>query len=72
MSEQVVYTRPSGIYDGAVTGFCPGCLHSAAVKTILEVDLVPYLSGLKKLIVPFVRPKNPAQHRPAGRMKSNS
>jgi len=37
MSEQVVYTRPSGIYDGAVTGFCPGCLHSAAVKTILEV-----------------------------------
>ncbi len=37
MSEQVVYTRPSGIYDGAVTGFCPGCMHSAAVKTILEV-----------------------------------
>jgi fatty-acyl-CoA synthase len=32
------------------------------VKTILEVDLVPYLSGLKKLIVPWVRPKNPAQH----------
>jgi fatty-acyl-CoA synthase len=32
------------------------------VKTVLEVDLVPYLSGLKKLIVPFVRPKNPAQH----------
>ena len=32
------------------------------VKTILEVDLVPYLSGLKKLIVPLVRPKNPAQH----------
>ncbi len=37
MSEQVVYTRPSGIYDGAVTGFCPGCMHSAAVKAILEV-----------------------------------
>lgn len=32
------------------------------VKTVLEVDLVPYLSGLKKLIVPLVRPKNPAQH----------
>lgn len=32
------------------------------VKTVLEVDLVPYLSGLKKIIVPLVRPKNPAQH----------
>ena len=32
------------------------------VKTVLEVDLVPYLSGLKKVIVPFIRPKNPPQH----------
>ncbi len=32
------------------------------VKTVLEVDLVPYLSGLKKLIVPLVRPKNPVTH----------
>lgn len=32
------------------------------VKTVLEVDLVPYLSGLKKVIVPWVRPKNPPQH----------
>lgn len=32
------------------------------VKTVLEVDLVPYLSGLKKLIVPLVRPKNPVVH----------
>ena len=32
------------------------------VKTVLEVDLVPYLSGLKKIIVPLIRPKNPPQH----------
>jgi len=32
------------------------------VKTVLEVDLVPYLSGLKKVIVPWIRPKNPASH----------
>ena len=32
------------------------------VKTVLEVDLVPYLSGLKKVIVPLIRPKNPVQH----------
>ncbi len=32
------------------------------VKTVLEVDLVPYLSGLKKLIVPLIRPKNPSKH----------
>ena len=32
------------------------------VKTVLEVDLVPYLSGLKKVIVPWIRPKNPKQH----------
>ncbi|RYI20349.1 MAG: acyl-CoA synthetase, partial [Acetobacteraceae bacterium] len=36
--------------------------YAPSVKTILEVDLVPYLSGLKKLIVPLVRPKNPVQH----------
>jgi fatty-acyl-CoA synthase len=36
--------------------FAPG------VKTVLEVDLVPYLSGLKKYIVPWVRPKNPVPH----------
>jgi fatty-acyl-CoA synthase len=29
---------------------------------VLEVDLVPYLSGLKKVIVPWVRPKNPVNH----------
>jgi fatty-acyl-CoA synthase len=33
------------------------------VKTVLEVDLVPNLAGLKRLIVPWVRPKNPKQHR---------
>ena len=33
-----------------------------SVKTVLEVDLVPYLSGLKKLIVPLIRPKNPTNH----------
>src|SRR5690606_11108491 len=32
------------------------------VKTVLEVDLLTYLTGLKKLIVPLVRPKNPASH----------
>ncbi|MDX5401718.1 MAG: acyl-CoA synthetase [Rhodobacterales bacterium] len=32
------------------------------VRTVLEVDLVPYLSGLKKVIVPWIRPKNPPQH----------
>ncbi|ABD55830.1 acyl-CoA synthetase [Jannaschia sp. CCS1] len=32
------------------------------VKTVLEVDLLRYLTGLKKFIVPFLRPKNPAQH----------
>ena len=35
---------------------------SPSVKTVLEVDLVPYLSGLKKVIVPLIRPKNPVQH----------
>ena len=33
--------------------------YAPSVKTVLEVDLVPYLSGLKKIIVPWVRPKNP-------------
>ena len=33
------------------------------VKTVLEVDLLRYLTGVKKLIVPLIRPKNPVSHR---------
>ncbi|MEL6954926.1 MAG: acyl-CoA synthetase [Pseudomonadota bacterium] len=33
------------------------------VETVLEVDLLRYLTGLKKFIVPLVRPKNPVSHR---------
>ena len=33
------------------------------VKTVLEVDLVRYLTGVKKLIVPLIRPKNPVRHQ---------
>jgi fatty-acyl-CoA synthase len=33
-----------------------------SVKTVLEVDLVGYLRGLKRVIVPFLRPKNPVSH----------
>ena len=36
--------------------------HAPNVKTVLEVDLLHYLSGVKKLIVPLVRPKNPVHH----------
>ena len=37
--------------------------HAPNVETVLEVDLLRYLSGVKKFIVPFLRPKNPPQHR---------
>jgi acyl-coenzyme A synthetase/AMP-(fatty) acid ligase len=33
------------------------------VQTVLEVDLLRYLSGVKKLIVPLIRPRNPAAHK---------
>ncbi|WP_227283976.1 acyl-CoA synthetase [Boseongicola sp. H5] len=33
------------------------------VKTVLEVDLLRYMTGLKKLIVPFIRPKYEIQHK---------
>ncbi|MFQ1700154.1 acyl-CoA synthetase [Loktanella agnita] len=32
------------------------------VKHVLEVDLHRYLTGIKKLIVPLIRPKNPTNH----------
>ena len=32
------------------------------VQTVLEVDLLRYLTGVKKLIVPLIRPKNPVTH----------
>lgn len=33
------------------------------VETVLEVDLLRYLTGLKKFIVPLIRPKNPVSHK---------
>ena len=33
------------------------------VEHVLEVDLHRYLTGLKKLIVPLIRPKNPVAHK---------
>ncbi|HVG48385.1 MAG TPA: AMP-binding protein, partial [Rubellimicrobium sp.] len=33
------------------------------VEAVLEVDLRRYLTGVKKLLVPFLRPKNPVRHR---------
>lgn len=36
--------------------------HAPSVKTVLEVDLLRYLGGIKRLIVPLIRPKNPVSH----------
>ncbi|EPX81122.1 acyl-CoA synthetase [Litoreibacter arenae] len=36
--------------------------HAPNVKHVLEVDLLRYLTGLKKFIVPFIRPKVNAMH----------
>ncbi len=36
--------------------------HAPGVKTVVEIDLLRYLTGLKKLIVPLIRPKNPVSH----------
>ena len=33
------------------------------VQTVVEVDLLRYLTGLKKFIVPLIRPKNPVTHK---------
>lgn len=41
------------------------------VKTVVEVDLLKYLTGLKKFIVPMIRPKNPVTHK-AGVIDFNS
>ncbi len=32
------------------------------VKHVVEIDLLRYLTGVKKLIVPLIRPKNPVRH----------
>jgi len=32
------------------------------VQVVIEVDLLRYLTGVKKLLVPFLRPKNPKGH----------
>ncbi|MCV6595079.1 MAG: acyl-CoA synthetase [Silicimonas sp.] len=34
-----------------------------SVETVLEVDLLRYMSGIKSLIVPLIRPKNPVSHK---------
>ncbi len=33
------------------------------VQVVLEVDLLRYLTGIKKFVVPFIRPRNPTGHR---------
>ena len=35
--------------------------HAPNVKTVLQVDLLRYLTGVKKLIVPLIRPKLPGR-----------
>jgi fatty-acyl-CoA synthase/long-chain acyl-CoA synthetase len=32
------------------------------VQVVIEVDLLRYMTGIKKFIVPFIRPKNPTGH----------
>ncbi len=39
--------------------------HAPGVTTVLEIDMLGYLTGLKRLIVPFLRPKNPVAHKAA-------
>ncbi|MBF9061232.1 acyl-CoA synthetase [Rhodobacterales bacterium HKCCSP123] len=36
--------------------------NAPGVQVVIEVDLLRYLTGLKKFIVPFIRPKNPTGH----------
>ncbi|MFE3837792.1 acyl-CoA synthetase [Pseudogemmobacter sonorensis] len=36
--------------------------HAPTVKAVVEVDLLNYLTGVKRLIVPLLRPKNPIAH----------
>jgi len=36
--------------------------NAPGVRHIVEIDLNRYLTGVKRLIVPFIRPKNPAHH----------
>lgn len=33
------------------------------IRTVLEVDLLRYLHGVKKLVVPLIRPRNPVRHK---------
>jgi acyl-CoA synthetase (AMP-forming)/AMP-acid ligase II len=37
--------------------------HAPGVETVLEVDLLRYLTGIKKLVVPLIRPKVKPEHR---------
>ncbi len=37
------------------------------VKHVLEVDLLRYVTGVKKLVIPFIRPKNVVHHTAAMR-----
>ena len=46
--EKKVYTRTKGIIEGAVSGFCPGCMHSTVHKIIGEA--AEELGKLDKLV----------------------
>ena len=46
--EKKVYSRTKGIIEGAVSGFCPGCMHSTVHKIIGEA--AEELGALDKLV----------------------
>ena len=46
--EKKVYSRTKGIVEGAVSGFCPGCMHSTIHKLIGEA--AEELGQLDKLV----------------------
>ncbi|RYH06401.1 acyl-CoA synthetase [Tropicimonas sp. IMCC6043] len=41
--------------------------HAPGVKHVLEVDLLRYVTGLRKLVIPLIRPKNIVHHTAAMR-----
>ncbi|MDG4649685.1 acyl-CoA synthetase [Roseibacterium sp. SDUM158017] len=37
--------------------------NAPGVQVVIEVDLLRYMTGIRKLIVPFIRPRNPTGHK---------
>jgi acyl-CoA synthetase (AMP-forming)/AMP-acid ligase II len=56
---RVVVTLKSFPHADTAQKVAEAVKHAPNVRTVLEVDLLRYVTGIKRMVIPWIRPKNP-------------